>query len=720
MALIYDDHITLTGDTEPEQVPYQGVSWNFLSMLGTEPLLGRTFVARDALPGNENVAVLSYGFWQRRFGGDRNVVGKNIYVDGHPSTVVGVMPRGFQLFVKKGSFTAEQPELWAPIPFTNRSRVPRGRYMIAVARLYPGVSIAQAQSQMDQVAVSLEQMWPAFDKGWGVKLVPLKEQLVGQLRRPLLVLLGAVSFVLLMACTNVANLLLGRATRRQREIAIRSALGADRMRVIRQLLTESLLLSGVGGAFGLLLAVWGTKALLALGPKNMLGTTAVVVDWRVLAFTMIVSLGTGVLFGLGPSLVALAQNLNVTLKEGCRDASGGARGNRLRAVLVVTEMSLAVILLVGAGLCVRSFYRLNSVDPGFNSHNLLTLRLSLPNSGYADDAKKIAFFQQFRERVAALPGVVAASADSWLPFTTLGAATGFQIEGRPPLADADQPVTDVRVIEPDYFRAMGIPLLAGREFSAQEASVLSHVVIVNQALVNENFSGENPIGKRISIGMGGPSVGHPSLIVGVVGDVKHEGLNTATRSMVYWPHPELPFSFMTFVIRTSGNPLALVGAIRQQVKLLDPNLPVSNIATMEQLMSDSVAQTRFSTLLLGIFALVAIVLASVGIYGVTSYAVTARQHEIGVRMAIGAQPADVKRMFIRHGIGLTLTGLGLGLAAAFALTKLMAGLLFNISPHDPLTFVAMAAVLLVVAMLACYIPARRATRVDPLVALRYE
>ncbi|HEY4837904.1 MAG TPA: ABC transporter permease [Candidatus Acidoferrales bacterium] len=721
MAVMYDDHLTLTGDnSDPEQIAYQGVSSNLLSMLGTDPIIGRTFFPEDAVPRKNDVVILSFGLWQRRFGGDSQIVGKKIEIEGQPCRVIGVMPRGFQLFIKRGSFTSEQAEIWTPIPFTEKSRVPRGRYLTAVARLKPGVTIGQAQLQMDSIAVALEKQWPDFDKGWGVKLIPLKDQLVGNLRQPLLILLGAVAFVLLMGCTNVANLLLGRAAGRQREIAVRVALGADRKRVIRQLLTESLLLSALGGIAGLLLAIWGTKALLALGPKNMLAGTPVIVDWRVLAFTTTVSLATGILFGLGPSLVALSADVNKTLKEGGRDASSGRRGNRLRSALVIAELTLAVVILVGAGLCLRSFYFLNSVDPGFNPHNLLTMKLSLPNASYKEDAKKIAFFQQLRDRTAALPGVISASADSWLPFTTMGAATGFQIEGQPQLSSSDQPVTDVRVVEPDYFHTMAIPLIAGREFNEQEASVPSHVIIITQALATGYFHGESPIGKRITVAMGGNTEKFPSLIVGVVGDVKHEGLNTIAGPMVYWPHPELPFPFMTFVIRTTGNPLALIGSVRQAVKQLDPGLPVSDVATMEQRMSDSAAESRFSTLLLGIFAVVAIVLATVGIYGVTSYAVTARQHEIGIRMAVGAQPADVERMFIRRGIALTLTGLALGLIASFALTRLMGGLLFGVTPHDPLTFVAMAALLLIVAMLACYIPARRATRVDPLVALRYE
>jgi predicted permease len=721
MAVMYDDHLTLTGgDSDPEQIAYQGVSANLLAMLGTDPIIGRTFSPEDAVPRKNDVVILSFGLWQRRFGGESKIVGRKIQINGQPCTVIGVMPRGFQLFIKRGSFTSEQSEIWTPIPFTEKSRIPRGRYLTALARMKPGVSIGQAQLQMDSISAALEKQWPDFDKGWGVQLIPLKEQLVGSMRQPLMILLGAVAFVLLMGCTNVANLLLGRAAGRQREVAVRVALGADRKRVIRQLLTESFLLSAFGGAAGLLLAIWGTKALIALGPKNMLSGNVVVVDWRVLTFTMVVSLATGILFGLGPSLVALSADVNKTLKEGGCDAASGRKGNRLRAALVVAEVTLAVVILVGAGLCLRSFYALNSVNPGFNPHYLLTMKLSLPDASHKEPAKKIAFFQQLRDRLAALPGVISASADSWLPFTTMGAATGFQIEGQPQVSSSDQPVTDVRIVEPDYFHTMDIPLIAGREFNEQEAAIQSHVIIINQALASGYFHGESPIGKRITVAMGGNTEKFPSLIVGVVGDVKHEGLNTTPHAMIYWPHPELPYSFMTFVIRTTGNPLALNSAVRQQVKLMDPSLPVTDVATMEQRMSDSVAESRFSTLLLGIFAVVAIVLATVGIYGVTSYAVTARQHEIGIRMAIGAQPADVERMFMRRGVYLTLAGLGLGLLTSFALTKLLAGLLFGVTPHDPLTFIAMAALLLIVSMLACYIPARRATRVDPLVALRYE
>jgi putative ABC transport system permease protein len=720
MAAMYDDHLNLTGDGDPEQIPYKGVSPNFFSLLGVDPFLGQTFSAENGVPGKDQVAILSFGLWQRKFGGDRSIIGKSIQIDAHPYTVIGVMPRGFQLFVKEGSFTGEQSEMWLPIAFTARSRVPRGRYMAAIARLKPDVSLAQAQSQMDALASALEKQWPVFDKDWGINLVPIREQFVGNFRQALLVLLGAVAFILLIGCTNVANLLLARAAQRQREIAIRAAMGAGRKRIARQLITESILLAGFGGAFGLVLAVWGSRVLFALGPKDMLGQNSVTLDWRVLTFTMVVSLATGVIFGLGPSLVSISSNVNADLKEGGRDSSGSARGNRMRSALLVLETGLALVLLVGSGLCVRSFYLLVAVNPGFAPQNLLTMKLSLPAASYPTDEKRIAFYRQLIQRTDALPGVHAASADSWLPFTTLGAATDFQIVGRATPAVSDMPVTDVRIVEPDYFRTMGIPLFAGREFNDRESTSISHVVIINQALATTFFPNEDPIGKLLLIDMKDPKEQAPTEIIGVVGNVKHEGLNTTPRAMVYWPHPELALPFMTLVVRTDANPLSLVGAVRQQVKSLDPTLPVSDIATMEQRMADSVAQTRFSTLLLSLFAALAIVLASVGIYGVTSYGVTARTHEIGLRMALGAQPGDVQRMFLGQGLRSSLLGLSLGLIASLALTRFLASLLFHVSPYDPATFIAMAILLCTVASFASYIPARRATQVDPLVALRHE
>lgn len=720
MAAMYDDHLNLTGEGEPEQIPYKGVSPNFFTLLGVAPFIGQNFSADNGIPGKDQVVILSFGLWQRKFGGDPGIIGKSIQVDAHPYSIIGVMPRDFQLFVKEGSFTGEQPEMWEPIAFTDRSRKPRGRYMSAIARLKTGVSLAQAQSQMDILATALEKQWPDFDKDWGINLVPIREQFVGEFRPALLVLLGAVAFILLIACTNVANLLLARAAQRHREIAIRSALGAGRKRITRQLLTESIMLAGFGGALGLLLAIWGSRLLIALGPKDMLGSNTVAVDWRVLSFTMVVSLVTGILFGLGPSLVALSSDVNADLKEGGRDSSGSTRGNRMRYALIVLEMGLALVLLVGSGLCVRSFILLESVNPGFDSHNLLTMKLSLPNAAYPTEEKRIAFYRELIARTAALPGVHAASADSWLPFTTLGAATDFQIVGRATPAISEMPVTDVRIIEPDYFRTMGIPVLAGREFNERESTAISHVVIINQALATNFFPNENPIGKLLMIDMNDPKDQKPTEIVGVVGNVKHEGLNTTPRAMIYWPHPELALPFMTLVVRTEANPLSLVSAVRDQVKSLDPTLPISDVATMEQRMADSVAQARFSTLLLSLFAGLAIVLASVGIYGVTAYGVTTRTHEIGLRMALGAQPGDVRRIFLGRTLRASLLGLGLGLLASIALTRLLASLLFHISPYDPATFIAMALLLCGVALLASYIPARRATRVDPLVALRHE
>lgn len=720
LAATADEHDNLTGSGEPEQVAVQDVTPNLFSILGVEPLFGRTFTAEDGIPGHDDVVILSFGIWQRKYGGDRNILGQKIYLNSHPQTVVGVMPRGFQLFVKEGTLIGEPSEIWTPFAFTARAREQHGRWLTCVARLKPGVSLAQAQAEMDALSIELQKKWPQADMGWTINLVPLKEQFTGGIRPALLVLLGAVAFVLLIACANVANLFLARAASRRKEIAIRAALGAGRVRIARQLITESVLLAGLGGALGLFVAIWGTDGLLALGPKELLGVSHVSTDGRVLAFTLGVSLITGVLFGIAPSLAALRTDVNTTLKEGSREGSFGGRGNRLRSALVVAEIGLALVLLTGAGLLGRSFSKLLSVDPGFNPHNLLTMRLTLPNSAYPQDQNRSQFFRQLLERVDALPGVRSASASSWLPFTGLGAATGLTVEGRPPLAPGVELVCDVRVIEPDYFRTLGIPLLRGREFTERESSVESHVVIVSEALAREYFPNEDPLGKRITIEMKDPKDNPPSEIIGIVGDVKHQTLDTAIRPMVYWPHPELAYGFMSLAVRTDGDPLRLAGAVRQQVRALDPNLAVSGIATMDQLLATSVAQARFSTLLLSIFAAVALLLAAVGIYGVMAYGVMQRVREIGIRMALGADAGTLKRMVLRDALRLSVAGIAIGLLAAFGLTRLMASLLFGVTPHDPVTFFGVAALLSFVALAASYIPARRATRVDPMVALRYE
>jgi putative ABC transport system permease protein len=718
MAALFDYRANLGGVDDPEEIPLQDVSVNFFDLLGANAAFGRTFTPDEGERGHDHVVVLGYGLWQRRFGGDTGLVGRTIKLSGEDFTVIGVMPPDFRFFIKQGSLTGKPAEMWMPLTFSPNSRVRRGRYMSAVARLKPGATLVQARAEMDVIAANLEQQHTAFNTGWGVNLVPLQDQLAGAIRPALLVLLGAVAFVLLIACANVANLLLARAASRQKEIAIRTALGARRGRVIRQLLTEATMLGAIGGALGLLLAMWGVDLLLALTPKDLLGLKDVGIDYRVLGFTFGVSLLTGLLFGLAPALEASRPNLNETLKEGGRSASSGLRSHRLRDLFVVAEVALALVLLIGSGLMVRSFTRLRSVDPGFDATNLLTVKLQLPTSKYGQDHQLKAFFKQLTERIQALPGVRSVGAINFPPFTGLGAATNMDIIGHPKPPAGEEPGADSRVVDGGYFLTMGIPLLKGRLFTERELTEESHVVVINETMAEQNWPGEDPIGKRVTINMKDKNV--PSEIIGVVRDVKHAALDMPAKATAYWPYPELAYSSMTFVIRTDSEPLALTEAIRREVLAMDKDQPLSDIRTMEQLLSDSVARARFSATLLGIFSGLALLLAAVGIFGVMSYAVSERTHEIGVRMALGAQTSHVLSLVVRQGMTLVLIGVGTGLAAAFALTRVLASLLYGVSATDPLTFSAIALLLASVALLACYLPAHRATKVDPMLALRYE
>jgi putative ABC transport system permease protein len=718
MAAIVDRNAVMLGDGDPEEIPSQFATTNLFSMLGVEAILGRTFTADDGKPDQPRVVVLSYGLWQRRFGGDPQIIGRKLNINRAEAIVIGVMPAGFKWHIKKGSITAKTAEMWSPWVITNEMRTRHGRSITVAARIKPDVTLEQAKAEMNAIGARLEEQYNDFNANWGVNVVPLRIQFTGELRPALLVLLGAVGFVLLIACANVANLLLARAAARQKEMAVRAAIGAGRRRIVRQLLTESVLLAAMGGAAGLMLAWWGTDLLVSLSPPELTDLQQVRISLPVLGFTLAVSLLTGIIFGMAPAFEATRFNLHESLKEGSKNIGGGTRSHRLRGAFVIVEIALALVLLVGAGLLVRSFWRLQSVDPGFNAKNLLTMRMTLPSRKYDDDRKRIDFFRQAVEGMRALPGVEAAGATNFLPFAGPHAGTLVEIEGRPKLPPGQGLGTGVCVTDLNYFGAMQLPLKRGRLFTEQEATEMRHVVVINEAFAHKNFPDEDPLGKRVVIYMKEDNI--PTEIIGIVGDSKHMGLDSEIEPMAYWPHPEQAFPFMTLVIRTRGEAAGIAPAARQVIQTLDSEQPVADVRTMESLLADSVARARFSTLLLTVFAVVALILAAVGIYGVMSYAVTQRTHEIGIRMALGAQAGDVLKMVVRKGLTLTVCGVGIGLGAALALTQIMASLLYGVSATDPLTFAAISVLLASVALLACYLPARRATKVDPMIALRYE
>ncbi|MBI3404938.1 MAG: ABC transporter permease [Acidobacteria bacterium] len=716
----------LSGDGEPEQVSAGIFTEGFFSILDVHPALGRDLTPEELRPGGPDAVLLSYGFWQRRFGGDSKVLGRNIILNGRPNTIVGVLPAGFR-------FQKEEADVWIPFALNPATdyRKNTGRYLSGVARLKPGVSRDQAQADLAAIAVRLEKEHPEFNTGWGVNVVPLQQDMVGDVRTALLAILGAVGFVLLIACANVANLLLAKAASRAREIAVRTALGASRGRIVAQLLTESVLLSLLGGAAGLLLALWGIELLTKFAPADIPRLSEIRLDRAVLGFSLALSVLTGLLFGLVPALQAARLGVSDSLKDGGRGSSSGAH-QRLRSLLVVSEVALSMILLIGAGLLGRSFLTLLTENPGFNSENVLTMRLSLPSATYRQGFKQVQFFEDITARIAGLSGVQSVGGISWLPLGGSGSATTFDVLDRPMPPEGEHPVADVRFVTRDFFRAMGTPLLSGRTFEDRDAVAEPQVpprgnptapapalrtILVNQALAKMYWPNEDPIGKRLQMDWGEMQTAE---IIGVVSDVKLTSLETDPRPTIYWYHQQIPSQFMAVVVRVSGDPLQLVGAIKSQVAALDKNVPVAHISTMDNIVASSVSLRRFNLTLLGVFAGVALLLAAVGIYGVISYSVVQRTHEIGIRMALGAQRAHVLRLVLSSGLKMTAIGLGVGIAGALALTRFIATLLFHVQPADPLTFVGVAALLLGVAVLAALLPARRAARVDPLVALRYE
>lgn len=724
MAGIFDQRANLTGSGLPEQVVLQDVTAEFFSVLGVHPILGPGFTPENGQEGHDNVVILSYGFWKERFGGDPAIIGKSVTLNGHPLAIVGVAPQNFDWFIKDGSLTGAKPQMWTPFAFpksfSERKNV--GRFLTVVARLRPGVSPRQAQTQMSIVAARIAKDFPDFNRNWSANVVPLREQMSGDLRPALLVLFGAVAFVLLIACANVSSLLLARAATREREIAVRTAIGASPRQIAAQLLTESVLLAFIGGAIGVAFAVWGTNALLAASPANLLDLRSVSVDWRVLLSALGSTVVAGLVFGFLPSYLAAQSGTSETLKEGGRGGSGARQRSYARSAFVVVQMCLAVVLLAGSGLLIRSFVRLARVDPGFDASHLLTFKVYLPTARYKDDPARLAFFREFVGRVSRLPGVRAATMNSFPPFTGLGAATGVHVLSQPARSLMDLPVAGVRVVGPNYFSTMQIPLRFGRDFNGEELTQERHVVIVSQSFAEKFLAGTNPLGQKAIVFMKSleESKNPVCEIIGVVGDTRQIGLDTAAEPTVYWPHPELVYNEMAVLVRTVNDPLALVSSVRYELKQMDAELPMAGIATMDQLVGDSISRSRFTMLLLGIFAAIALLLASVGIYGLIAYTVTQRTREFGVRIALGANRGDVLRLVLSHGARLALFGIGLGVLASFAITRLLATLLYGTSPTDPLTFTAVALLLALVAFVACYIPARRATRVDPIVALRYE
>lgn len=725
----------LSGEPESERINGAAISANLFHLLGVTQRLGRPLTKEEETTGRDRVALLSEALWRRRFGADPNIVGRTITLDGRPEplgsnemrsyVVVGVMPSKVKFPGKTGvlgPFLNEPPDVWVPLPLDGAaSQERRNHSWQVVARLKPGVTLAQATADMDGIQQRLEAQYPGNFLGKRTKLLSLRAQGVANVQLALLTLLGAVSIVLLIACANVANLLLLRAAAREKEMAVRLALGASRWRVVRQLLAESMLLALSGAVLGTLAAEVGNRILLRLTPSNVAlsvpGWEEIGIDFRVLGFTLLATFITAILFGSAPAWRAAQTNLHNSLKEGSRGTSAGKARLRLRGTLVEGQVGLTLILLIAASLLIQSYSRLQHIDPGFQSARLLTMRLDLPDSKYPHDHHKAAFFDSLLERIKALPGVESAGMTLTVPFGGGGANFGITVDGRANNASGKPFTTDWRPITPDYFRSMGIPLLMGRVFDEQDQTNAQKVVMINETFARSFLPGEEPLGKRVT-GFGDEG---DRIIVGVVRDFKQWGLDTAVRTEMYTPQAQTPWGgSRTFVVRATGEPIALTSALRAAVRAMDPELPISNLETMDTLISNSVAHPRFRTFLLTLFAAFALMLAAIGIYGVIAYSVSQRVQEIGIRMALGAQRGDILSLVLREGMKLTALGVVIGLAGAFGLTRVIRTLLFGIGPADPLTFTASTLLLGTAAFLACWFPAHRALKVDPMVALRYE
>jgi putative ABC transport system permease protein len=692
---------------EPERVPRAGVTTGFFSVLGVQPVLGRTFVPEDDKPGTITAAIISHGLWKRRFGSDPDIVGKQVQISSRPLTVIGVMPSGFEY--------PEQTQVWVTSA-VNLSEEPRdNRSWSAIARLNPGIDLQQAQTRLSAINAQMDKQFHETNKGWDVFVSTIHERLVREVKPSLLALLGAVGFVLLIACANVANLLLARSAARQKEIAIRAAMGASRTRVLRQMLTESALLSAIGGLAGLLLSIWLTDLLMSMLPEGAPRLEQIGIDYRVLTFALGVTALTGILFGIVPALQASKLDVTSALKEGGRSGEGHRRTSA-RSLLLIGEVALSLMLLVGAGLLIKSFLRLQEVRPGFNAHNVLIANLALPGAKYKDQGF-VEFFRQLRERLEAAPGVQAVGGNVNLPLNASGYAIGrgFIPEGRPLTVDENKDAM-FSTITGDYFRALQIPLLSGRTFEPRDNADGTKVVIINETTAKRHFGSPTAaIGKRLSIWHDEKFMRE---IVGVVGDTKTGSLTGEGGAQIYVPHAQdSQWNFMGLVIRTAGDAAAFAPTLRREVQALDKDQPIYNVRTMDDVVANSLGTRRVSMQLFAVFAGAALLLAAIGIYGVMAYSVTQRTHEIGIRMALGAQKSDVLALVIRQGMTLTVIGVVVGVAGAFALTRLLANLLFGVAATDPLTFVAIPLLLLFVALVACYLPARRAARLDPTIAL---
>ena len=716
MAATADASFNLTGDGEPERVAAEKATESFFALLGIQPLMGRTFNADEAKPGSDKVALLSYELWQTRYGGKREILNSNIQLNGEKYTVIGVMPRGFQ-------FIEKDKRLWVPLPL-DPVETRNAHYLSVVARLKPGVTLSQAQADMNTVMQRLGRDFPneTFGGKLGAVVLPFREQVAGNVKGSLLMLLVAVSFVLLIACANIASLLLARAASRRREIAVKTALGASRLRIVRQLLTESLLLSLVGGLMGLLLAYWSFSFLQRLIPEGLSLSTNLKLDGPVLLFALGVSIVTGIVFGLAPALHAARVDLNEALKQsGGRTSS--ASGAKLRSATVVFQVALSLVLLVGAGLLIQTLVRLVNQYSFLDPEQVLTLRTQLPTSKYKDTAQRSNFYQQVLDRVQSLPGVVSAGYSTSVPMAWKGGTSGFYPEGAKDPIPGMSYDSNHRQVSSDYLKTLKIALRQGRYFDEHDNAQSMKVAIINETMARQYWRGENVIGRRFKLGDPNEDVPWFS-IVGVVADVRQMGLDEPVKAEMYFPYSQIDnqpwFAPRDLAIRTTGDPLKLVSSVREAVRAVDPDQPISNVAVLSDLLGEEASQRQMGMVLLSAFAVLALILASLGIYGVLAYFVAQHRNEIGVRLALGATPLKMLLLVIRKGMGLTLAGVVFGVFASFALTRLMRSLLFGISANDPLTFVAVPLVLLVVSLLACWIPARRAAKVDPMAALRYE